>query len=165
MTTTSQIKSSVRLAVEFKGAAPIDGGMISFASEDTGSTTVAGGAIISKRITYSDLVVDSTNRIFEITFTDGDLTDANSNNLLDRYFDLQNSMSFAYVKTNTAVAITGSIPFPSALPANGQALIDGAFTLSPAVADNGDIIVTLTWTQSALNAIGTSNFYCDLILA
>ena len=162
MTTTSQIKHEVRLAVEFKGAAPIDGGTLSFASENVEADTISGGGIISKRITYSDLVVDSTNRIFQITYTDDN---TNSHNLLDQYFDLLNSMSFAYVKTNTAVAITGSVPFPAALPADGQALITGAFTLSPAMVDPGDIIITLTWTQAALNAIGTSNFYCDLILA
>ena len=165
MTTTAQIKHEVRLAVEFKGAAPIDGGMISLTSENVDADTIANGYIISKRITYSDLVVSSTNRVFEILFTDGALTDANSNNLLDRYFDIETAMNFAYVKTNTAVGITGVVPFPSALAAGGQALITGAFNTSFALSTNGDVVITLTWTQAALNAIGTGNFYCDLILA
>ena len=165
MTTTSQIDSAVRVIAFFAGAAPINAGGISFPTENAARRTIAGGAVRAHRILYADLTVSSTNRIYLVPFTNGALDDAKALNLQGELVDLSNDLSVAYIRTNTAVTITGGTPLPASLPANGEAYIAGAFTLDPAVVDAGDLILGLSWTQAALDAVGTGNFYCDLILA
>ena len=166
MTTTATIESAVKLAVLFKGSSPISGGALSLNTDSVATTTFATRKIRSHRLTYSDLVVSSTNRIYRVIYKFDVSEDATTEyNIAGEFIDLNSIQKMVYIHSNVALATSGGVPVPTVIPANGEVFLRGSFDCDPGPVDNGDLILQLLWTQAALDAAGTSNFVCDLIIA
>ena len=164
MNTTATIKTSTSVTAVLQGDSPIFGGALSFNSGNIATESIFESQVISKRILYSDLAVDGTNREYNIIYTNNTLDVPTNTNIAGALVDIQNSIKIIYARSNAEIAVTGGTPLPSLIPANAEVLLRGNFTLDPPVADYGDLVINLSWTQAALNAIGASNFYCDLII-
>ena len=165
MNTDAILKSSVRLSVAFEGQPPIDSSAIILTSEQNAQITNTSGQIFAKRIVYSDLETSGSNRVFQIIYGAGTFSETlGVQNLVGEYFDIENGLSFVYLKTNAAATSSGSIPVPATISAGTEFLRRGTIVPDPEFFGS-DTVINITWTQAAIEAVGTGNFYCDLILA
>lgn len=160
MNTTATIKTSTSVTAVLQGDSPIFGGALSFTSQNVKDQNITGSHVFSKRLTYSDLTVAGSARTFIIYFEDI----SNQLNLAGVPAFIGNDLKTVYVKSNTAMAVTGSTPVPPVVAANTEVLINGEIELSPLLTEYGEHVIKMEWTQSALDSTGASNFYCDLII-
>ena len=163
MNTTASITSDVKLSVQFAGEPPIDSGFITFPAECSARTTTGVTSTLAKRLAYSDLTELGTNRIFTIDIG-AVITEAQKNLLGEQMSPSATQSTLVYIRSNVASTNGGKLAIPSAMPANSEVMLRGVFNYTGGVDPDGETIHTFTWTQAALNAIGTGNFYCDLIL-
>lgn len=166
MNTTSHIDVNIGLNLVMAGQAPTNAGMVTFpagASLRIPVTEINNKPQVrAHRLLYADLTIAGANASYQITVNN---TTPDGDNPVG---DPVNSCAgrFAYIHTNAAATLTGALPFTGALIANTPYLIAGVFDiLGSDIADDGDIIARLVWTVSSLTSLGTTNFYCDILLA
>lgn len=165
MNTDAILKSSVRLSVAFEGQAPIDSSAILWESSQEASITNTSGEVFCKRIRYADLTAVSTDRVFAIYYANGNFSVSQGVlNTVGEYMDIETPLSLMYLKTNVAAAYTSVFPLAASIPADTEFLHRGSIAATEAYTE-ADPVMTITWDNSAILAIGSSNFYCDLILA
>ena len=167
MNYTAQTKVSGEITVEFNGAPPIDGGALTFNAESriTLPSITYRGCIRAQRIKFDDLTSTAGTYYYDLKYISGNIAnDPGSVNLVGEPIDLPVSLNIAYITSNVACEITGSIPFPPVLEANKMVLIATNIVMSPAPVNAGDYIMSLTWSNTDIDALGHDNFYCDLIL-
>lgn len=166
MLTTTHIDVNLGINVVIEGQSPTNNGMVSFAAGPSLRIPVinysAGGQVRAHRLRYADLTIAGSNASYQITYSASAATGLNP--VGDGVWNCLGS--FAYIQSNLGSTLTGALPFIGTLYANTPYLIAGSFNPNSGFnGDDGSIIARLVWNTSQLAALGTSNFFCDIILA
>jgi hypothetical protein len=167
MRTSAHIDINLALNVVLEGLRPTNQGMVSFPAEVNRRLNIQSGDITAPqirahRLLYADLTISGSNASYQVTLNS--TTPDGINPVGDKVFN--SSGTFAYINSNVSSVLTGCLPMTGNLSANTQYLIAGPYEFrGTSPVNDGDIIARLVWTTAAINALGQSNFFCDLILA
>ena len=165
MLTTTHIDVNLGINLVIEGSAPTNAGMVTFAAGSNLRINVSnslGGQVRAHRLRYADLTISGSNASYEITYSAEAATGLNP--VGDGVFSCLGG--FAYIQSNVGAVLTGGLPFNGTLIASTPYLISGNFNPhSSFTGTNGSTLARLVWTVSAITALGTSNFFCDIILA
>ncbi len=170
MSTAHSIDVNLQVNAMATGVSPIDGGRISFPLNISGPIE-QGADMICKRITYADLAVSGSNRIFRInvgplgTLRYG-IGGPTVKNLVAQNVTYPEVMKLVCIKTSAVGIITTEYAGMPTICASG----DGVILISGQMPGPGDSpettsIFSITWSQAAIDALGSANFFCDLILS
>ena len=165
MDTETTIETDLKISVNYGGVTPIGGGRMSFSPNHLSRIAPTNDNTFVRRILFADLVTDGVNKKFKILYQAAGMTNhagVTLTNPAGEDIMFSDSGRFFYIKSNVVTAIT-SDQLPTSIDANGAALLDSGFIINEPTA--GDPILTLSWASTAITAVGSGNFYCDLILA
>jgi len=166
MLTTTHIDVNLGINVVIEGQSPTNNGMVTFPAGPSIRIPVTnnnvGGQVRAHRLRYADLTISGSNASYQITYSESAATGLNP--VGDGVWNCLGK--FAYIHSNLSATLTGALPFTGLLPADCPYMIAGSFSPNTSfTAVDGSIIARLVWSTSALAALGTSNFFCDIILA
>ncbi len=168
MDTETTIEADLKISAHYGGVSPIGGGRMSFSPNHLSRISVENDNTFSHRILYADLVTDGVYKAFKMVWnadnTLSDHADVPLTNPAGEGILYSDGGRLIYIKSNVLTYIpNNSIRLPESISANGALLLDSAFEITNP--PDGDPILTLRWATTAITAIGSGNFYCDLILA
>ena len=165
MDTETTIETDLKLSVHYGGVTPIGGGRMSFSPNHLSRIAPTNDNTFVRRILFADLVTDGVNKKFKILYQAAGMTGHAGTALTNPAGEtimFSDTGRFFYIKSNVVTNIT-SDQLPASIDADGAALLDTSFIINEPTA--GDPILTLSWASTGITAVGSGNFYCDLILA
>ena len=168
MDTETTIEAALSISAHYGGVSPIGGGRMSFSPNHLSRIAPTNDNTFSRRILYADLVTDGSYKTFKMVWNTGNTitnhADVALTNPAGEGIIYSDAGRLLYIKSNVHTYIpAAAITLPGYISADGALLLDSAFDITnPA---DGDPILTIRWLATGITAIGSGNFYCDLILS
>jgi len=168
MDTETTIETDLKLSVNYGGVTPIGGGRMSFSPNHLSRIAPTNDSTFVRRILFTDLLTDGSYKTFKMVWNTGNVltnhADVALTNPAGEEITYSDTGRLLYVKSNVhTYNVTASVPLPSYISANGAFLLDSAFDITNP--PDGDPILEIRWLATGITAVGSGNFYCDLILA
>ena len=165
MDTETTIEADLKISVNYGGVTPIGGGRMSFSPNHLSRIAPTNDNTFVRRILFADLVTDGVNKKFKMLYQVAGMTNhagVTLTNPAGEDIMFSDTGRLLYLKSNTTMLVTMD-SFAQSVDGNGAVLLDYGFIINEPTA--GDPIMTLSWASTAITAVGSGNFYCDLILA
>ena len=165
MDTQTTIETDLKISVHYGGVTPIGGGRMSFSPNHLSRIAPTNDNTFVRRILFADLVTDGVNKKFKMLYQAAGMTNhagVTLTNPAGETIMFSDSGRFLYIKSNATILVTMDA-YGQTIDGNGTLLLDSGFIINQPLA--GAPTMTLTWSTAAITAVGTGNFYCDLILA
>ena len=167
MDTETTIETDLKISVHYGGVTPIGGGRMSFSPNHLSRIAPTNDNTFVRRILFADLLTNGIYKEFRVVYSSGYLENHSSVRLTNpagEEIPFSDEGRLLYIKSNVATIIESNYsPLPATLNANGALLLDSTFSITNPPQDES--VINLKWLASGITAIGSGNFYCDLILA
>lgn len=165
MDTETTIETNLNISANYGGVSPIGGGRMSFSPNHLSRIAPTNDNTFVRRILFADLVTDGVNKKFKMLYQAAGMTNhagVTLTNPAGEDIQFSDTGRFLYLKSNVNMLVTMDV-FGQTIDANGALMLDASFPITEPTA--GDPAMTLSWATGSITAVGSGNFYCDLILA